>query len=1035
MASKMKIRTCRFWRLYLAALILLSSYSCKTLNLNYNEEYLFCGSNFPANSKFLNVTSPDNKRLEISDLQLINLETQIDESKKLSSKGCLTVPSSGRYMIRSLTREWASIFDSNDLRGQRELKLNDFSHNNISINCDSSQPTAVSQNFSIQSILLNNVAEEFQEGYKVEYEVTSEKLSSSIKSNIPLNLVDESSRPFLLSPQTNLNLVIKIKNLLKNQYILEKSCPFVIDSTPPNTRLATNLENSNAKVTIKGEEVLLVNLSDSLSFLSEETDVKEIRFCRKLLNDDFDDLDLEKTTEWKNASSAINCPEPSLERIAPNATIPTEMRQGIWAFTYQAVDILGNISVKKQSRIIFHHKEEIELIKSQATSKVSLAVQEMRSLDAIKSALDSEKSRLSLSTKYEREEASSSALAGLTNAYYQKIVSLPLAEDIAGCTRNFDISNDGKFILCAKGKTNLVVWDVSKKKIHREFNIVPSSIEINTNDFLLSGSGKVVATFKDNFESSIWNLESGVELIPDDGVKISSNLAALDSDGTIAVDLQSQELFQVFNLKNGNIISRFPTELGVFDQVKFSANDQHLIVYSESRKVARIIDTTTGTAINLEHLESLEAALFTPDSKRAITASRDGWVKVWDTGSGTLLNSIQVNPLGSTRRIRLAADDQKVLVLDDLQHFYSYRIEDLRLLKEFEDKSRDMVLQLRMPKGSEVAYTSSNRAPITAWFLDSGKSERVLQNSAKTFGSLAFEKDGHGFYTSSTDLNINHWNTNSWEIDRKFPLVEWNARNISLSPDENSLVFLGKNPTIMPIKDGNNLKEFPGHFKGVDAIVMSHNQQLLATCSHDYSAMIWSVETMKALHTVTNAVGCDRILFTLDDKIMIVHSSADIFFWDVATGSKIRTLNKHLNMVTDMGLFADGLRFYSAASDKTIRIWDIKTGENIQTIDTGEGILKILLTDDQKSFLVLHAKEGISIWDAKSGTRTSTLSTLQYTVQGIGIFPDGRKLLSFDNDGFIQVWDQSTKGLVEKICNVLKPHFQHELCARPIAPQ
>jgi WD40 repeat protein len=1027
----MKTNISRFWRLFLLLSSLLYCHGCKTLNLNYSEEYLFCGSNHPDDSKFLNVTSPDNKRLEISDLQLVNLDRQTDESVKLSSKGCLSVPSDGRYMIRSLTREWANIFDSNELRGQTVLKLNDYSQNNISVNCDSSRPTTVSQNFSLQSIILNNVSEQFQEGYKVEYEVKSRRLSSSLKSDISLNLIGESSRPFLLSNETNLDLQIKIKNLLKNQYILEKSCQFLIDSTPPDATLATNLGNSNVNASIHGEDVLVVRLSDSISFVTKEEDVKEVRFCRTLLDDDFDEKDISKLTHWQNSTKGATCRAETLETIPPNNTISTDKKSGIWAFTYQAVDALGNISAPQHRTVMFYHQEEIELIKANSSSKVSLAVEEARSLEAVKVALDSERARLNLKTRQERNEAYSSTLAGLTNAYHQKVISAPFNDKITGCGDNFDISNDGKYIVCGKGKTQLVVWDVTNKRIHREFNITPTSIEINTNKFVLSGNGKVISTFKDNDASLIWNLETGEEIESTNNQKFPSDLLALNREGTLAIAQQGQELFVLLDLKRNEVIRQFPTELGAPEQVTFSPDDRYLLAYSDRRNIARIIDIASGNSIKLDHTESVESCVFTPNSNNVITSSRDGWVKVWEARSGNLLKSVQINPSGLTRRMRVVADDEKVLVLDDNSHFYSYRIDDLKLLREFEDKSRDSLLQLRMSSNSDIAYTSSIRAPVTAWFLNSGRSDRTLTSGGKTFGALAFENDGKAFYSSSTDLNINRWDTSTWEIERRYPLLEWSARDISLSSDEKSLVFLGKNPSILPINDENHIKEFLGHFKGVDSIAMSHDQRLLATCSHDYSAIIWEVATQKPLHTITNAFGCDRILFTLDDKAMIVHSTADIFFWDVATGSKLKTLSKHLSMVTDMGLFADGLRLYSASSDKTIRIWDIKTGENIQTIDTVEGVIKVQLSRDQSTFLVLHAKDGVSTWDVKSGNRMSAISTPQYSVTGMGFFPSGERFLTFDNEGVIQVWDQTAKGLVEKICKSLKPHFEHDLCIKP----
>ncbi|RYZ90468.1 MAG: WD40 repeat domain-containing protein [Proteobacteria bacterium] len=1028
----MKVSIHRFWRI-LALFAAFSAISiavpaCKTLNLNYNEEYLFCGSNHPTSASFINIKSPEDRRLELSDLQLIDLDTQTDQSQKLSSKGCFVVPPNGRFMLRSLTREWASIFESNDLRGQRELRLSDISQNNVSINCNDSRPTTVSPNFSIDQILLNNVSKDFLEGFKIEYEVRSPRLSSSLRSEVFLSLLNEDSRPFLLSNESNLELRVRVKNLLKNRYVAEKTCPFVIDSTPPLARLATNQESSKLITKIHNDDVLMVRLSDSLSFLSEDPDVKEIRYCQIALDDDFDDIQSAKALKWSGAARSSLCNRDVMRTVAPNISIPIDVKSGVWEMTFEAVDNLGNVSIQNKAKFLFYHKEEIELIKAQSSSKVALAVQEYRSLDAIYAALNAEKMRAQLATKFERDEAESSILAGLASAHYQHIINYSFSDAISGCSEKFEFTNDGKYILCGKGKTNLVIWDVANKRLHREFNIIPNSIEIETNKVAISGDGKIVSTYRGPGQSTIWNLESGQELFPNLNGDKSRDIVALDRNGKVGVYLEDRLTYSIMDLENKKVISQFPTVDFALEKLTFSRNNKFLIIFSSREKTARIVEVNTGKTVSIEHEDSLESGIITPDSKRAITASRDGVLKVSDLESGQLIEKLQLASSSSVQRILLAVDNDRLMTVTDSSHFTYLRIEGLRKIKEFDDKSRDPILQLRIPEDSTIAYTSSSRAPVAAWFYTAGKSERVLRINDNALTSLTFERNGKGFYSAATDGFIKHWDISTWQVDRSIPVGEYAARDLSLSEDEKNLIYLAKNPTVMDSIDGGNVKEFPGHFKGVDSISLSHDKRLLATCSHDFSALIWDVSTQQALHKVTNSWGCKRILFSLDDKIMIVHSGADIFMWDVSSGTLLRTLSKHLGDVVEMGLFIDGKRMYSASSDKTIRIWDIGSGKNIQTIETGEGIMGARLSNDEKNFVVWQPIGEISTWSVESGTRLSTFRDREFSISGITIQPDGQKIFTYDSEGNIQVWDQTVKGLLNKICNSLKPYIEHSLC-------
>ncbi|KAI0341652.1 WD40 repeat-like protein [Trametopsis cervina] len=111
----------------------------------------------------------------------------------------------------------------------------------------------------------------------------------------------------------------------------------------------------------------------------------------------------------------------------------------------------------------------------------------------------------------------------------------------------------------------------------------------------------------------------------------------------------------------------------------------------------------------------------------------------------------------------------------------------------------------------------------------------------------------------------------------------------------------------------------------------SHSGSYLATASKDKTAVIWWIGSdpnpqtreYEAVHILRDhpyPVGC--VAWSLDDAVLLTSSENHIKMWNTRTGSCIRTLEVHLDVVSALVWLPDGSGFISGGLDRRIILWD-----------------------------------------------------------------------------------------------------------------
>ena len=116
--------------------------------------------------------------------------------------------------------------------------------------------------------------------------------------------------------------------------------------------------------------------------------------------------------------------------------------------------------------------------------------------------------------------------------------------------------------------------------------------------------------------------------------------------------------------------------------------------------------------------------------------------------------------------------------------------------------------------------------------------------------------------------------------------------------------------------------------------------------------------------------------------------------WDAATGTLLRRLAGHTDIIDHVAFSRDASRIVTGSSDETAILWDLATGVHLHRFDEHSG-----------------------------------------SVEHAAFSPDGKRLLTASSDGTLVLRDIDPASLTERACRILDPGVSPEDWARIVRGQ
>ena len=299
-------------------------------------------------------------------------------------------------------------------------------------------------------------------------------------------------------------------------------------------------------------------------------------------------------------------------------------------------------------------------------------------------------------------------------------------------------------------------------------------------------------------------------------------------------------------------------------------------------------------------------------------------------------------------------------------------------------------------------------------FFEMGKNDHIL--------GLAFSPDGSQLAIGSENATVLLWDTtgnNEPIILRKHTgrantLVS--VRNLAFSPNGKMLASGDTDNTVQLWDTGTGklLATLTGHINDITALTFSPDGSTLASASADGTVLFWNTETNNPLpihisaHTPTQ-----RGMAILKDSntLASVAYNGIITFWDLKTQRKSNLQTKwHCDVLWSLAFSSDGTKL-AIAHQQLIHLTDVRTGRELARLtEPKDSIVSSMAVSPDGKTVALGSSGEIRLWNTDTGKILNmSLTDISLPMISTIIFSrDGKKLVSGDSQGKVQIWDAKT---------------------------
>ncbi len=417
------------------------------------------------------------------------------------------------------------------------------------------------------------------------------------------------------------------------------------------------------------------------------------------------------------------------------------------------------------------------------------------------------------------------------------------------------------------------------------------------------------------------------------------------------------------------------------------------------------------------HIGKVYSAEFSPDGRKIITASEDSTVKVWDTGTGKLLNTLKGHTV-AVYSAQFSPNGKKIVTasLDGTAKVWD--TDTWKLLKTLKGHARSVFSAEFCSDGKKIV-TASEDSTAKVWDTGTGKLICTLKGHTDGVLSAKFSPDGKKIVTISLDSAAKVWNANTGKLLRILDGHTGLVISAKFSPDNKKIVTASSDRTakvwdtdtgkLLCTLAGHNTLE--GHTSDVSSAKFSPDNKKIVTASVDGTAKVWDTDTGELLCTLE---GHTSVVFSAQyssdgKKIVTADLDSTAKVWDADTGKLLNTLEGHIDELSSVEFSTDGKKIVTASWDGTAKIWDADTGKLLNTLDGHTvGTITAQISTDGKKIVTDSKDNTAKVWDTGTGKLICTLKE-HYSYQ---FNPNGKKIVTGSEDRTTKVWDADTGKLI-----------------------
>ena len=154
--------------------------------------------------------------------------------------------------------------------------------------------------------------------------------------------------------------------------------------------------------------------------------------------------------------------------------------------------------------------------------------------------------------------------------------------------------------------------------------------------------------------------------------------------------------------------------------------------------------------------------------------------------------------------------------------------------------------------------------------------------------------------------------------------------------------------------------------------------------------------------TLEHTGDISSLVFLFDGQLASGNSDGEISMWDTVTGTCVRTVNAHSDLIKSLSV--SHTKLASGSYDGTVRVWDMVTWECMHTFECSDKVYSVALYPNGDRVAVCGLKM-LYVWD--TATPRLIVSKNLSECNGVAVSSDG-KWLAVASDEATSLYDAST---------------------------
>ena len=358
---------------------------------------------------------------------------------------------------------------------------------------------------------------------------------------------------------------------------------------------------------------------------------------------------------------------------------------------------------------------------------------------------------------------------------------------------------------------------------------------------------------------------------------------------------------------------------------------------------------------------------------------------------------------------------------------------------------------------SQLFVSSLHKSILNIYDCKDGRLIRILSGHKSFVNFIKITPNGKEIISGGTDKTVRIWSAKDGS-EKKMKLFEIIISTLTyqLKDDMITCIFAGgcrnkKDDAGIfykwDLSDGSK-KEVKAHEKSVDFLVLSPDEDFLASGSHDETVKIWDIKTLTEIHIIQPLMiqinfnhYCRSLIWRKRDiKNMLFFSCGKMIYCH-----KLEiTLNKsavfiedemqltfigHTKDIYSICLSNDSLRLASCSGDCSIRVWSTLSGRQILLLKGHKKNIYCVQFSPCGKWLASGSEDKlIIIWDSISGMIINVLKGHFAGITYLDFHPFENELISVSTDGSIRLWNYQNKSLQLCLKFVIEKEKNTDLC-------